>query len=261
MSLYVDESGTQSTPSIVFLHGVGTSGWMWHPQITALSDYHCLNVDLPGHGKGNHVEWISFADTADQVAALIRAHATNGRAHVVGLSLGGHVALVLLERHADVVNRAIISGVTAGPMPNRWLLKPQLWLTTTLFQQQWYVNRLSKALAPDAQSALKENLRAMSMDAYRHIYEEASEFYVLPGLRISHTPTLITAGGRESKIIIEAVEAISKLMPNGQGRLAPGVGHGWNLEAPDLFSAMIRAWVEGTPLPGALQAVHGSSRA
>jgi pimeloyl-ACP methyl ester carboxylesterase len=248
MPLYVQETGRQGAPSIIFMH-------VWYPQIAALADYHCLNVDLPGHGKSNQVEWISFADTADQVATLIRERATNGRAHVVGLSLGGHIALVLLERHPDVVDRAIISGVTAEPMPNRWLLKPQLWLTTTLFQQEWYVNRLAKSLAPSAQSALKENLQAMSIDTYRRAYEEAAEFHVPQALRNSHTPTLITAGGSESKIIIEAVEAISKLMPNGQGCLAPGLGHGWNLEAPDLFSAMIRTWINNAALPNSLRPV------
>jgi pimeloyl-ACP methyl ester carboxylesterase len=253
MSLYAQQTGKQGAPSIVFMHGIGTSGWMWYPQIAALSDYHCLNIDLPGHGKSNHVEWVSFADTADQAAALIQAHATNGRAHVVGLSLGGHIALALLERHPDVLDRVIVSGVTAKPMPNRWLLKPQLWLTTSLFQQRWYVNRLAKTLAPNAQSDLIENLQAMSLDAYRRIYEEAAVYHVPPSLRTSNTPTLIAAGGRESRIILEAVDVISKLMPNGQGRLAPGLGHGWNLEAPDLFSTMIRAWINNEPLPGRLR--------
>ncbi len=65
VSLYVNESGVRGAPSIVFLHGVGTSGWMWEKQIAALSDFHCLNVDLPGHGKSNNVTWVSLADTAD----------------------------------------------------------------------------------------------------------------------------------------------------------------------------------------------------
>lgn len=255
MTLHVEETGKPEAPSIVFMHGIGASGWMWYPQIAALSNYHCMNVDLPGHGKSNQVEWVSFADVADQVAALIRERATSGRAHVVGLSLGGYVVLVLLERHPDVVDRAIISGVTAEPMPNRWLLKPQLWLTTALFRREGYVKRLAKSLAPNAQAAFIENLRAMSMEAYRRIYEEAAEFHVPQALRSSNTPTLITAGGRESRIIIEAVEAISKLMPQGQGRLAPGLGHGWNLEAPDLFSAMIRAWINNAPLPGGLRPI------
>ena len=47
------------------------------------------------------------------------------------------------------------------------------------------------------------------------------------------------------------------MMPNAQGRLAPGLGHGWNVEAPDLFNAMVRAWITGRPLPGQLQAVNG----
>ena len=54
MSLYVQETGTPGAPTVVFLHGVGTSGWMWEKQIAALTDFHCLNVDLPptaGYGK------------------------------------------------------------------------------------------------------------------------------------------------------------------------------------------------------------------
>ena len=76
-----------------------------------------------------------------------------------------------------------------------------------------------------------------------------------------NTPTLIAAGSRESKIITQAVVTLSNLMPNAQGRLAPGCGHGWNVEAPDLFSAMIRAWIMGTPLPYKLQMAHGDNGA
>jgi len=31
--------------------------------------------------------------------------------------------------------------------------------------------------------------------------------------------------------------------------MAPGVGHIWNLEAPDLFTETVRAWVTDRPLP------------
>ena len=72
MSLYVDETGTPGAASIVFLHGIGASGWMWTLQTAALADFHCLNVDLPGHGKSNQIPWVSLADTAEQLAAVIR---------------------------------------------------------------------------------------------------------------------------------------------------------------------------------------------
>jgi Predicted hydrolases or acyltransferases (alpha/beta hydrolase superfamily) len=260
MSLYVNETGKLGAQSIVFLHGVGTSGWMWEKQISALADFHCLNVDLPGHGKSNHVTWVSLADTADHIAELILARSANGRAHVVGLSLGAYIALVLLERHPNVVDRVVISGVTDKPMPNRALLKPQLWLMSFLLKRRWYVNMQVRSLhlPKDMQSAFTKNLLAMSMHAYRLIWKEVAGFYVPPSLHLMNNPTLITAGGRESKIITQTVYTIPKIMHSAQGRLAPGLGHGWNVEAPYMFNAMVRAWITGTPLPAELQVPHSS---
>ena len=256
MTLYVEETGTSGAPSIVFLHGIGASGWMWEKQFAALADFHCLTIDLPGHGKSNQVPWTSLADTADQVAAIIRARAANGRAHVVGLSLGGHVALALLEHHADVVDHAVISGVTDAPMPNRQWLKPQLFVMSFLLRRRWLANQQARSLglSPEMQKAFTENLLAMSMPAYRRIWKEAVDYAVPAVLKQVNNPTLIVAGGRETDIITQTVRTIPKLMPNAEGRLAPGLGHGWNVEAPDLFSAMIRAWITDMPLPGRLVA-------
>jgi pimeloyl-ACP methyl ester carboxylesterase len=218
MSLYAHETGTPGEPSIVFLHGVGTSGWMWEKQMAALADFHCLNVDLPGHGKSNREAWVSLANTAHQIAMLIQARATNGRAHVVGLSLGGYIALVLLEYHADMLDSVVMSGVTAAPMPNRALLPVQLSLMSVVLKRRWFVKMQARSwhLTPDMQSAFTDNLLAMSMQAYRRIWEEAARFRVPPSLHHVTTRTLITAGSRESKIITQAVGTIANLMPNAQ---------------------------------------------
>lgn len=254
-SLYVDETGNPTAPDIVFLHGIGVSGWMWKPQIAACSDFHCLNVDLPGHGKSNHIPWLSLADTADQIATIIQTRATNGRAHVVGLSLGGHVALVLLERHPDKVDRAVISGVGDGPMPNRAWLKPQLLLMSFLLKQRWFMKMQANSLhlPPDMQASMIESLSALSLPEYRKIWQEAVDVELSPALQRVNVPTLVVAGGSESELIKRAVDKIPKWMPYAEGRLAPGLGHGWNLQNPDLFNKMIRAWITGLPLPSALQ--------
>jgi pimeloyl-ACP methyl ester carboxylesterase len=253
MSLYVEERGTPGAQSIVFLHGVGTSGWMWWKQIESLSDFHCLSVDLPGHGQSNHIAWVSLADTAQQIAALIQSRGTNGQAHVVGLSLGAYIALLLLEHHTHQVQRAVLSGVTAAPMPNRIFLTPQVWMMS-IMKRPWVASRQAQALGlpPRMQAAFTENLSAMSIESYRRILEEVVDFRVSPALQQVKTPTLITAGGRESSIILQAVRVISNLMPHAQGWIAPGLKHGWNVEAPDLFSAMVRAWIRETPLPAGL---------
>ncbi len=257
MALYVEETGTKGAPSIVFLHGVGASGWMWWQQTAALRDYHCLNVDLPGHGESHQIPWLSLADTTQQVADLLHSRATNGRAHVVGLSLGGHVALELVERHAGLIDRAVISGVTAAPMPNRHLVNPQVWMMRLLIRRRGAANRQARALGlpPQQQADFTENLLKMSMPSYRRIVEEVSGYQVPETFRQVDVPALITAGGRETEIILQAVAVISRLMPNAVGCIAPGVRHGWNVEAPALFSAMIRAWITDTALPVGLKMV------
>lgn len=263
MSLFVRESGTAGAASIVFLHGVGASGWMWKQQIAALADFHCLAVDLPGHGHSSQQAWVSLADTAHQIAALIQERATHGRAHVVGLSLGGYVALTLLDHHPEALDRVVVSGVTAAPMPNRALLPAQLWLMSVLLRQRWFVKAQARSLGlpPDMQADFTHNLLAMSLPAYRRIWQEAVDYRLPETLRGVNTPTLITAGSRESAIITQAVVTLSNLMPNAQGRLAPGLGHGWNVEAPDLFNAMLRAWLLDAPLPTPLQQPHGAASA
>lgn len=256
MSLYVERTGQTGRPSIIFLHGVGTSGWMWQYQIAALADFHCLNVDLPGHGKSSQVEWTSLADTGSVIARLIRTQATGSRANVVGLSLGGHIALILLERHPELLERVIISGVTSEPMPNRALVLPQVLLMGVLKRPRFARQQArSMGVPAEMEDVFIENFAAMSMQAYRRILQEVAYYQVPAALGQVETPTLIAAGGRETVIIRQAVGAIAALMPNAQGQIAPGVGHGWNVENPGLFNAMTRAWLTGAELPRQLQTV------
>lgn len=262
MELYVEETGKTGAPTIVFLHGVGTSSWMWWRQVAAFPDFHCLNLDLPGHGNSIHVPWISLTDTANQIAELIESHATKGRAHIVGLSLGGYIGLLLLEHHASLVDCAILSGVTASPIPNRILLEPQLWLISNVKKSRESVERQAKSLhlTSGEQIAFTENFMKMSMQTYRTIYKEVVGFRVPDALGQVQVPTLVSAGGNESKVILKAVTAIPQIMPYAVGCIAPGLGHGWNIEAPELFNAMVRAWIRNEPLPEELKSADTVTR-
>jgi pimeloyl-ACP methyl ester carboxylesterase len=229
---------------------------MWETQLHDLSDFHCLNVDLPGHGKSNHVRWVSIADAADQVAELIQDRATNGRAFVVGLSLGGYVTLALLERYPELVERAVLSGVTAFPLPDSLPLKLQLRVMSVFMKSPWFVRFQARMLRipDDSLEAYTQSLLAMSREAFDGIIKEMFAYHLPPRLSEVHVPTLVTAGSLEMPSVLESVREIPRVMPAAEGYFAPGVHHGWNGEAPELFSAMLRAWFTGAPLPEQLQA-------
>ena len=115
--LALHESGSRGQPTIVFLHGVGNSGAMWADVASGLPTYHCLAPDLPGFGSSRALRWVNRSDTARRVAALIETKASGGHGHVVGLSLGGAVALELLSLRPDLIDRAIVDGCSALPSP------------------------------------------------------------------------------------------------------------------------------------------------
>ena len=49
----------------------------------------------------------------------------------------------------------------------------------------------------------------------------------------------------------EAVPVLMDRVPNARGARVPGVGHQWNAEAPELFTDMVRVWIEQSEIhPG-----------
>lgn len=115
-----DIAGPIGAPVIVFVHGMRLSRSMWAAQMAELGDSHrVIAVDLPGHGTLNARPFTLDA-AADQVATVIET-AANGRAVVVGLSLGGYVAMHLAARRPELVRGLVVASATAEPVAWRAL--------------------------------------------------------------------------------------------------------------------------------------------
>lgn len=125
-----DVAGPTDAPVVCFIHGTRLTRGMWAAQMTELRDaYRVMAVDLPGHGT-EHDRPFTLEDAADHVAARIGEVARDGRAVVVGLSLGGYVAMTLAARHPHVVRGLVLSGASAEPL--RWRAAPYRWLALAL---------------------------------------------------------------------------------------------------------------------------------
>lgn len=115
--MFVHESGSTGSPTIVFLHGNGANGDMWQSHMDRLADYYCLAPDFPGFGQSRNEEWNSLAATTAEVIKLVRERMTTDRVHLVGLSLGGSVALTWLGIAPQFVDHAIIDGAGIQRLP------------------------------------------------------------------------------------------------------------------------------------------------
>jgi len=107
-------AGPADAPAIVFVHSTRLTKTFWTAQQAGLAgEFRTIAPDLPAHGS-RAAEPFSLQRAADVLAATIRDHAA-GRAIVVGLSLGGYVAMVLAAREPELVRGLVLSGSSAEP--------------------------------------------------------------------------------------------------------------------------------------------------
>lgn len=118
----VSASGPLDAPAIVFVHGTRLTRAAWAAQLDGLGgEFRAIALDLPGHGA-RAAEPFTLDGAADVVAATIREQAADGRAVVVGLSLGGYVAMALAAREPERVRGLVLAGATAEPVGIRSVL-------------------------------------------------------------------------------------------------------------------------------------------
>jgi len=101
--------GDPKLPSLVFVHGLGESGLCFEQVVRRLrlGPWTRHVVDLPGYGRSVWGDPISLEGLADHLAGWMRAAHPGERVIPVGHSMGGVLALLLAERHPDLIDGVV----------------------------------------------------------------------------------------------------------------------------------------------------------
>jgi pimeloyl-ACP methyl ester carboxylesterase len=214
-------------------------------------ELHVLNVDLPGHGESRERPWVSMADTVSAVAEVISTRSHGGLAHLVGLSLGGYVAVDLAASAPRLVPSAVVSGVNVLPFPRPRLMRvagrvmsPLMTLTPML-----RANARALGVPPEDFQGYVAAARMMAPGTFVRVGGELMDYRVPAQAAGSSSRVLAVAGENEQQLIVRSLAKVAGSFPLGQHRVAPGVGHAWNGEAPELFAEVVIAHVREQPLP------------
>jgi pimeloyl-ACP methyl ester carboxylesterase len=243
MSLHVETTGDPAHPAIVLLHGLGVSSWMWAEQVRHLSDrFHCVTIDLPGNGASHEVPWRSLDDSAAAVAAVIAATPA-GHAHVVGLSLGGYVAVTLTARHPAVVDNVVVSGVTAEPLRPAWRNRLLALVGGAIMRTPRLTRAYATAmrLPPEARDAMAADAGVLSRATTRRIYDEIVPFQLPAAMNVHAARILAVAADHDVRSIRRGLDTFAAA--GASGAVARDAHHAWNAEHPQLFSDMVEDWV------------------
>ncbi|MBO0675913.1 alpha/beta hydrolase [Mycolicibacterium sp. S2-37] len=238
MELFVTETGPVGRPPVMFLHGAERSGEYWQPVVEQLPQYRCLTADLPRHGKSPQRSPFSITAAACAVAEVIRHRGDTGRAHLVGHSLGAQVGVQLLATAPEVVDRAVLCGAFANPLPGVWLTRHLLGAVAAMTRSI----TISHTTQPDTR-----DLKPAGQIS--EIVVESAGFTCPDGLDRAGTPTLFLAGSRELAFVRQSGAALARQMPRGADGFVRGMGHNWPLHRADIFARTVDGWLSDEAMP------------
>lgn len=230
---------------VVLLHGGNAASWMWEPQVAALGDRVVVTPDLPGFGARADERWPGLASAADDLLARIRSCGVNETFDLVGLSLGGVVALQMVARHSRHVRSALVSGVSVLPADRRTRLTARMQLAVWDRAWFWKVQAAAFRLPREARALYVRHALSVSRETAHRMLDEVLTGGVPPGLEGYRHPLLVVSGERDVRTIRESMTLIKQIVPQAALRVAPRMHHVWNIQDVDLFNSMLRSWFDG----------------
>jgi len=244
------ESEEGATP-IVLIHGFGGDLTNWQFNQPALAERReVVAIDLPGHGGSTkELAGADVPSLARDVAALISELAIT-RAHLVGHSLGGAIALWLaLEQPARVASATLICSAGLGPDINMGYISGFIGADKRK-EMKATVEALFADPALVSRDMVEDLLRYKRLDgvlpALRAIAEGAfpagAQGLVLAD-RLAAAGVPVQAIWGEHDRIIPAAHA--EAAPAERRTVIPGAGHMVHIEKPGEVNRLIEAIVAG----------------
>lgn len=232
---------------VVLLHGLGSSAEDWVLQAPVLQDRHrVLAVDLPGFGASPALPgWPSMADYARTVAATLPEAAVE-TAHVVGLSLGGAVALQLaLDRPDLVASLTLVNSFAYRRVrASAWLRTGWRFVYVLADRMDRVGSWVAGELFPGPRQADVRRLAAERLGrTHRRPYLQAGQaiarFDARRRLEAVRCPTLVVAGEEDGLIPLAAKEELARRIPQARLVRFARSGHATPIDEAQAFNDQV----------------------
>jgi 3-oxoadipate enol-lactonase len=230
--------------ALVFIHGLGSSIRDWEYQTPVFSkEYLVITYDLRGHGQSEKPDGpYTIAMFTDDLASLLEGLQVKS-AHIVGISLGGAIALQLSLTYPAMVRSLTIvnSGPSLGGTPEQAQQEIERRVgIVKQFGMRAMGQSLGPALFPEPKHASKrgafiERWAENEPNAYIEATRSMLGWDVTDKLSAIYCPTLIVASDQDYTPVAMK-KAYAELIPNVQLEVISNAHHAVPIEQPQEFN-------------------------
>lgn len=246
--LAVDHAGRGDL--VVMLHGIGGNKRNWHDNLPAFAaHFHAAAWDARGYGESDDYEGpLTFSEYADDLVRVID-HFGAGRAHVVGLSMGGRIAMDFAERHPERLGVLVLCATHRGfshfpEEKKREFVRLRKEPLVAGGEPKDIAGPVAATLigrnpAPDVMPKLVDSMSRLHKDSYIKSIEATVYSDSHDKLGEITAPSLVVVGGADRLTTPEIAQEIAGLIPGARLATLPDAGHLVNLERPEAFNHVV----------------------
>lgn len=252
VTIHHEEYNSTGSPAVVLLHGLGSAGADWLLQFKPLGDagYRVLAPDLRGFGQSSWPGETSVPAMAQDIALLLD-ELDAGAAHVVGISMGGTVALHLALDHPQRVGRLVLVNTFAR-------LRPQ-GISGYLYFPLRMGLMYTVGMETQARLVAQRIFPRPEQDVYRHqLYQRIvntnprayrAAMWALARCNAEHrlgsisAPTLVVTGGQDTTVPPAAQSRLVEGIPGARQVVIPEAGHAVIIDSPVEFNRALLSFL------------------
>ena len=249
LTIHFQELNSNGTPGVLLLHGLGASCESWQLQTPALVDagYHVIVPDMRGFGQSSYPGGQNNpSNMAGDMVKLMEGLSLENY-HLVGISLGGTVALELVIARPEMVRSLVITNSFAILRPENlslWLFYLIRMFLVHLIGIETQADFVADRLFPEPSQAIvrrtfKEQICQSNPSGYRSTMRSLAFFDARAGAKEIQIPTLVITGENDLVVPPKSQTELARLIPGSQHKIIKGAGHAVTVEKPDRYNQLL----------------------
>ena len=234
--------------AVLLVHAIGCDHRMWDGLGTALSPrFRVIRMDVRGHGRSPVTPRpYSLDQLADDARDLLDSLKI-GKAHWVGLSMGGMIGQAFALRHPARVHKLVLANTTSsyGAQGHEmWQARAKavseggMAAIKDLAMQRYFTDDF-RASHSDIVDRIGDGFLATDPAGYIACCDAIRDLDFSGDLHRIKAPTLVIAGEKDVGTPVAMSKAIADAIPGARLAVIPGVAHLSALENPEAFNQQV----------------------